>query len=143
MCLSTRKSEFIRKTRMHSSGMRTVRSLPYRGGSLSRGGLPGQRPPCGQTDTSENITLPQTSFAGDKNNFAERMRARSWNLSLITVLNFGHVEVDGYAGFALFRIGIDTGILVQKIHSLNTCITHFQRCNSLSSDAFVLSGLWF
>ena len=25
---------------------------------------PGQRPPCGQTDACENITLPQTSFAG-------------------------------------------------------------------------------
>ena len=91
--------------------MRTAHSLTYQGGSLSRG-----RPPRRQTDTSENITLPQTSFASGKNNFVERRRVRSWILSLITVLNFGHVEVDGHAGFALFLIGIDTEILVQKIH---------------------------
>ena len=73
------------QTRMHSSRMRTASSLPYRGslsgglcpgvlcrgfsvwGSLSGASLswrpPGQRPPCGQTDTCENITLPETSFA--------------------------------------------------------------------------------
>ena len=75
------------KTRMHSSRMRTARSLPYMwglctGGSLSRvvfwGALcleglcqgvsvretPLDRDPlAGQTDTCENITLPETSFA--------------------------------------------------------------------------------
>ena len=37
------------------------------GGSLSRGSLSG-RPhhPCGQADSCENITLPQTLFAGGK-----------------------------------------------------------------------------
>ena len=31
------------------------------------GGVPGQvLPPCGQTDASKHITLPQTSFAGGK-----------------------------------------------------------------------------
>ena len=38
--------------------------------SLSGGSLFGglcQVDPCGQTDTCENITLPETSFAGDKN----------------------------------------------------------------------------
>ena len=101
---------------MHSSGMRTARSLLYRGGLYPEGDLHRHRPPCRQTDTSENSTLLQTSFAGGKNNFAERMRVRSWNLSLITVLHFGHVEVDGHARFALFLIGIDIGTLVQKIH---------------------------
>ena len=28
---------------------------------------PGQRPPCGQTNVSGNITLPQTLFAGSNN----------------------------------------------------------------------------
>ena len=28
-----------------------------------------QRPPCGMTDTCENITLPQTSFAGGKDRY--------------------------------------------------------------------------
>ena len=57
---------------MHSSRLRTARSLPYRGVSVKRGwaGLSGgvlsqvDRPPRGQTDACENITLPQTSFAG-------------------------------------------------------------------------------
>ena len=31
------------------------------------GTLPGQDPPCGQTDTCKHITLPQNSFAGGKN----------------------------------------------------------------------------
>ena len=49
--------------------MRTTLSLLYQG----RGGLPRQRssqtetPPRGQTDSCENITLPETSFAGGKN----------------------------------------------------------------------------
>ena len=42
--------EFV-KTRMHSSRMHTACPLP----------------PSGQTDTCENITLPQTSFTGGKN----------------------------------------------------------------------------
>ena len=54
--------------------MRTARCLPS-GPPLDRNSLdPGQRPPldrdpppCGQTDTCEYITLPQTSFAGGKN----------------------------------------------------------------------------
>ena len=56
---------------MHSNRMHTA--ALYR-----TGGLSGQRPPwtetpldrdpCGQTDACENITLPQTSFAGGNNN---------------------------------------------------------------------------
>ena len=71
---------------MHSSMMRTARSLPYKGGgspsrgvsvrgylsrrgSLSRGSLSGEvsvqgdSPVNRMTDASKNITLPQTSFA--------------------------------------------------------------------------------
>ena len=64
---------------MHSSRMRTVRSLLYRlglcpgellykgvsvqgGGSLS--GSPLSPPPRGQTDACENITLPPNSVCG-------------------------------------------------------------------------------
>ena len=53
--------------------MHTARSLLYPGG-LPRQKPPWQKPPeqevtsyrdpCGQTNASENITLPQTSFAG-------------------------------------------------------------------------------
>ena len=72
-------------TRMHSRRMRTARFIGclYREGlsvSESRGCLPlGLRgvsatppftsPPCGQTNTCENITLPQISSAGGNNNF--------------------------------------------------------------------------
>ena len=70
---------------MHSSRLRTARSLPYRGGlcpgglcqkgwglcpegggRVFLGGVLSQvdRPPRGQTDACENIALPQTSFAG-------------------------------------------------------------------------------
>ena len=63
---------------MHSSRMRTIRSLPYRG-YLSRGDLKPERdlcpggvsvsPPVNRmTDMSKNITLPQTSFVGSNNN---------------------------------------------------------------------------
>ena len=60
---------------MHSSRMRTARlltvsrSIPW---GVPRGGIPlGYRPPPpflwkeGMTHACENITLPQTSFAGD------------------------------------------------------------------------------
>ena len=37
----------------------------------------GYTPPCGQTDTYENITLPQTSFAGGKRStFARIVNAK-------------------------------------------------------------------
>ena len=78
---------------MHSSRMHTARSLPYREGSLSKkslsrgslsrgclfrgeslsrgvsvGGVCQVDPlPRGQTNACENITLPQTSFAGGNN----------------------------------------------------------------------------
>ena len=74
-----------RLIRMRSSRMRTARSLPYLGGlslgvSLNRNHS-GQEvtsyknPPCGQTNASENITLPQTSFA-DGNKFRHFQRIR-------------------------------------------------------------------
>ena len=46
--------------------MRTAPSLPYRGSLSGRGGLSGRRPlPVNRmTDACENITSPQTSFAG-------------------------------------------------------------------------------
>ena len=59
--------------------MCTARSLPYGGGGVSLDRVPPDRdplerklhnrspPPFGQTDGSEKITLPQTSFAGGKN----------------------------------------------------------------------------
>ena len=64
-------------TRMHSSRIRTASSLPYGGGvSVREGGLcmmsflsPLDRDPPQQnalTHACENITLPQTSFAGGK-----------------------------------------------------------------------------
>ena len=85
-------SQNIVKTRMHSTGMRTARSLPY-GGWVSlietpwTETPPGQRPPRTETpqtetpqtdppgsqtasdiiqrpDRCKNITLPQTSFVG-------------------------------------------------------------------------------
>ena len=40
---------------------------PSRGGLYPRGSL-SERPLCGQTDACENITLPQTSFAGGNKN---------------------------------------------------------------------------
>ena len=43
--------------------MRTARSLPYWGG-VSVKGVSVREPPCEQTDACENISLPQTSFAG-------------------------------------------------------------------------------
>ena len=70
---------------MHSSRIRTARSLPYRevcvrgwgvsvqGGSLSKGvsvqerGLCQEDPVNRKTDRCKNIILPQTSFAGGKN----------------------------------------------------------------------------
>ena len=57
-------------TRMHSSRMRTGRSLPYLGGSPwtenppSRQEVTSYRDPPLWTDACENITLPQISFAG-------------------------------------------------------------------------------
>ena len=61
---------------MHSSRMRNSRfsGRLYRGGGDGGVGLwvtgvfttPLSPHPCGQTNTSENITLPQTSFAGGK-----------------------------------------------------------------------------
>ena len=53
--------------------MRAARPLLYVEGGVCPGGgvggsLSGRTPsPCGQTDTCEIITLPQTSFAGDNN----------------------------------------------------------------------------
>ena len=58
--------------------MRTTRSLPYKGESLSGGICPGglcpgglcpvRPPPVNRiTDASKNVTLPQTSFAGGNN----------------------------------------------------------------------------
>ena len=73
--------------RTHSSRMRTAHSLPYEGGSLSKGeplskgslsrgslsrgslstGVSVREThPRGQTDTCEIIALPQTSYAGGK-----------------------------------------------------------------------------
>ena len=53
---------------MHSSRMRTADSLPYRGCQFRGEALfRGQRPPSPvnrMTDTSKNIILPQTSYAG-------------------------------------------------------------------------------
>ena len=64
---------------MHSNRMRTARSLPWEVSvigvfsvqwvfvwSVSVRETPF---PCGQTDTCEIITLPQTSFAGGKNTY--------------------------------------------------------------------------
>ena len=67
------------QTRMHSR-MRTASSIPYGWGAslcpgglsregLSRGVCVKETPPRGQTDVCENITFPQTWFAGG-NNFA-------------------------------------------------------------------------
>ena len=59
-------------TRMHSSRMCTTHSLPQvgvsvRGGSLVQGvSVQGGLCPGGSLETCENITLPQTSFAGGK-----------------------------------------------------------------------------
>ena len=60
------------KIRMHSSRMRTTRSLLYKGGSMSRGvsvrggSLSRETPPPmnRMTDRCKNVTLAQTSFAG-------------------------------------------------------------------------------
>ena len=61
-------------TRMHSSRMRTARSLPCGGGEpLSRGICQGDCPPCGLTDACENITLHQTSFTGGNKIYANRI----------------------------------------------------------------------
>ena len=45
-------SSVIKNTRMHSSRMRTARSLPY-GGSLSKGFLPNRDPPWTETPQTE------------------------------------------------------------------------------------------
>ena len=57
----TEREVNLHLTRMHSSRMRTARSLPYPG---QRGLCPGwspwtKTPPPGQTDACENITFPQ------------------------------------------------------------------------------------
>ena len=54
------------------------------------------RPPLprGQTNTCENIALPQTSFAGGKNHFLQRFTNRSanYNSSLITLAETNDAE---------------------------------------------------
>ena len=54
-------------TRMHSSRMRTARSLPYLWGSLS-GGLPGQRPwtETPRTETPRTETPPDRDPPGQR-----------------------------------------------------------------------------
>ena len=70
--ISTLYSILLILTRIHSSSMRTVRSLPNRE-TPDRDPLRTEIPldsgptPCGQTDACENITLSRTSFAGGKN----------------------------------------------------------------------------
>ena len=51
-------------------------------------------PPCGQTNTRENIALPQTSFAGGNNHFLQRFTNRSadYNTSLITLAETNDAE---------------------------------------------------
>ena len=61
-------SEEVSVQRGLCTGGISVRGVSVQRGSLSRGGLgPGgisvrETPPCGQTDSCEIITLPQTSF---------------------------------------------------------------------------------
>ena len=97
---------FHTMTRLHSSRMRTARSLTVSpsmhctGGFCSWGGVsaPGgvvsqhalrQTPPLWTeflTHTSENITLPQTSFAGGKN-ISNTVRNLLWNNYALYVNN--------------------------------------------------------
>ena len=61
--------------------MCTTRSLPYGGGGLCPGGFLSGRPSthCGQTDTCDNITFPQTSFTSGKNtNFKLTFCHKAW-----------------------------------------------------------------
>ena len=53
---------------MHCSRMRTARSLPYGRVSVRETPLNREPLPFGQTDTCENITLPQTTFADGNDN---------------------------------------------------------------------------
>ena len=73
---------------MHSSRMRTARSFTVMRGVSERPPWTeihqtetpsGQRPPCGQTDTFENITLSQTSFMGGNKSYAINFRSEIQN----------------------------------------------------------------
>ena len=97
---------FLSITRNHSSRMYTARFSdsggfhyrdPWTETSLDREPLPWKEhgtkqevtsyrdPPHGQTDTWENITLPQTSFAGGKNIDIHRDCIGFWDLMVSTL----------------------------------------------------------
>ena len=70
---------------MHSSKMRTARlltvsrSIPCISGRGFAQSLCGCKPPpCGQTNTCENITLPQTSLAGGNMGDFENTDSTKW-----------------------------------------------------------------